>query len=120
MHKYIYLFFSSEKYKIIYSFSRVSKNYIKYIFSTTLIQGAKETLRQQYGSQVESLERALPEEQDLVHKPELTAAAVSAKANIELFRQEQKNYEEWYFNHKKRYLIFVFQSLFFSRRTTFH
>ena len=40
------------------------------------VQGAKETLRQQYGTQVESLERILPEEREPKEKPELTAAAV--------------------------------------------
>ena len=52
---------------------------------TKLIQGAKETLRPQYGTQVESLERILPEEREPKEKPELTAAAVSNKSNIELF-----------------------------------
>ena len=32
MHKYIYVFFSSEICKYIYAFSRVSKTYVKYIF----------------------------------------------------------------------------------------
>ena len=49
------------------------------------IMGAKEILRPQYGTQVESLERILPEEREPKEKPELTAAAVSNKSNIELF-----------------------------------
>ena len=62
------------------------------------ISGAKESLRPQYGSQVESLERTLPEEIAPVYELELTSAAVSTIANITvetLFRQEQKEYEEW-------------------------
>ena len=59
------------------------------------ISAAKETLRTQYGSQVGSLERALPEELNLANKPKLTPAAVSNEENIELFRQEQMNYDEW-------------------------
>ena len=59
------------------------------------LAGAKETLRTQYGSQVESLERILPEEKEPKEKPELTSAALSNKANIELFRHEMKAYEDW-------------------------
>ena len=44
------------------------------------LAGAKETLRLQYGSQVESLERVLPEEREPVEKPELNAAALSKKS----------------------------------------
>ena len=57
--------------------------------------GAKEVLRPQYGPQVESLERILPAEREPKEKPELTPAAVSNKANIEFFRHEQREYEEW-------------------------
>ena len=35
------------------------------------LAGAKETLRSQYGTQVESLERVLPEEREPAEKPEL-------------------------------------------------
>ena len=58
------------------------------------LTAAKETLRTQYGSQVESLERVLPEEQEPAAKPKLTPAAVSTKVSIELFWQEQRNYGE--------------------------
>ena len=35
------------------------------------------------------------EESHPIEKPELTPAALSTKANIEMFRQEQKNYDDW-------------------------
>ena len=59
------------------------------------LAAAKETLRTQYGSQVESLERVLPEEATPVEKSELNAAALSNKINIEYFRHELKTYEDW-------------------------
>ena len=46
------------------------------------ISGAKEKLRPQYGSGMESMERVLPDEQTPMVRPELTAAAISIKANI--------------------------------------
>ena len=58
------------------------------------LAGAKETLRTQYGSQVESLERVLPEEREPAEKSELNAAALSNKASIEFFCHELKTYDE--------------------------
>ena len=41
------------------------------------------------------MHRVLSEEAHPVEKLELTSAALSIKANIEMFRQEQKNYDDW-------------------------
>ena len=49
------------------------------------LAGAKKTLRAQYGSQVESLERTTRSMRQLSRE----------KANIEFFRHELKTYEDW-------------------------
>ena len=41
------------------------------------------------------MERVLPDEDTLVEKLELTAVALSNKANIEYYFQQQMEYEEW-------------------------
>ena len=58
------------------------------------IAGVKEVTRARYRVQVKTMVCELPDEEEPVEMPDLTAA-ISLKANIELFRQSQRLYEEW-------------------------